>query len=144
MESWFWEFLCTLRFLCHTFRGDLRVEETGNTLKDDPMAVALRSFSIIMSVRFLMLSDHILCCGSRLRPPSTAPCLMVLQGLLWQVTWPKSGIFWLLIVARRESCRPTKLLPLSGKWKLVSCSRLEILGSFLKLENDKYLYRFIK
>lgn len=61
---------------------DLRAEETDNLL----LAIALRSSGIVLSVQSLMFSDRILNCRSRLRPPLTVSCMMVLQSLLRPVT----------------------------------------------------------
>lgn len=69
--------------------------------QDDLIAVALRSFDIVMPVHSLIISEQALRCRPRLRPHSTVPCMMVLQ-VLCHVTWPNQAIFQSLIVARRD------------------------------------------
>ena len=62
-------------------RGDLRAEEADVLLHAGLLAAVDRRSGMVMSVYSLMLSDQLLLCRPRLRPPSTVPCKMVLERL---------------------------------------------------------------
>lgn len=48
---------------------------------------------IFMSVQSLLWPDHVLRCLSRLGPPSSVLCMVVMQRLLYRVTCPNYDIF---------------------------------------------------
>lgn len=65
-------------FSCWWRSEDPRAEETDILIQEVPLAVALRSFFIVIPIHYLMLSDQFLRCYLCLHPPTTMPCVMVL------------------------------------------------------------------
>lgn len=105
---------CHIRFLrIHHHLTRDREDIRNNLLRDDILAVTLRSSGVVMFLHSLMLSVHILYCRPHLCPPSPVLCIMVFQRLLCRGTWP-NHIFRHLIVTRKNSCRSTSLFDLAS------------------------------
>ena len=90
--------------------GDLSAEEADILLHAGLSVACIRSSGIGRLVHSLTLSDQLLRCLPRLRPPSTVPCMMVLHRLSCRVTWPNQASLRRLIVARSGSWGPTKVV----------------------------------
>ena len=128
---------CVTHSLTHSLhfcsrRGDVKAEEAAVLLQAVLLAAVARRCGKVISVQSLTLSDRLCRCLPRLRPPSTVPCLTVLERVSCIVTWPNLASFRCLTVARRGSRGPTRLLSKLRTQSLVLCSLCEMRRGFLR------------
>ena len=112
--------------------GDLRAEEADIYLQTVLLVAIDRRFGNpkVISIQSLMLSDQLFRHLPHLHPPLTVPCMMVLERVSGLMTWPNHASFHCLVVARRGSWGPMRLLTrLHSQLSRVLCTRCGELSS---------------